>query len=210
MKSHMKFDLKEIKRIVAVFAAVILMGFLLSILIRLNFGTDPCTVMNIAVSDKLGISFGSWQVIFNILLLIIVILFDRSQIGWGTIANMFLIGYSVDFFTWVFDAILPNDAFDSLVIRIIVLIPTLLLFLLAAAVYMAVDLGSAPYDAVPFVLASKLKRIPFRFIRITWDATACLIGFLLGSRAIGVITIAIALAVGPIVSWMKVKIVKFF
>lgn len=209
MKTHMKFAIKDKKRIAAVITAVIIMGLMLSILIRLDFGTDPCSVMNFGISNMLGISFGNMLIIFNIILLTIVIIFDRSQIGWGTIANMILVGYSSDFFTWIFNATLPTDTFDRLLIRIIVLVPTLLLFLLAAAVYMAVDLGSAPYDAAVFILASKIKRIPFRFIRIAWDGTACLIGFLLGSTTIGIVTIAIALAVGPIISWMKVKIVRF-
>lgn len=205
MKTHMKFDLKDKKRIVAVIAAVILMGLSLSFLIRLDFGTDPCSSMNLGISSKLGISFGNWQVIFSAILFIIVIVFDRSQIGWGTLANMFLVGYCVDFFTWLFDNILPFDTFTSFGIRITVLVPSLILFIFSAAVYMAVDLGSAPYDAIVFILASKIKLIPFRVIRMIWDIMACLIGFLLGST-IGIVTIAIAFALGPVISWVKAKV----
>lgn len=209
MKSHMKFDLKDKKRILAVLAAVIIMGFSLSFLIRLNFGTDPCSSMNLGISRHLGISFGSWQVLFNAILFIVVILFDRSQIGWGTLANMLLVGYCADFFTWLFNAILPSDAFHSLTIRIVVLIPSLILFILSAAVYMAVDLGSAPYDATVFIIAARLKKIPFRAVRMTWDITACIIGYLLGST-IGVVTVVIAFALGPVISWVKERIHKFF
>jgi uncharacterized protein len=207
MNTQMKFDLKDKKRILAVLAAVIFMGLSLSFLIRLNFGTDPSSAMGLGISNKLGISFGTWQFIFNLVLFIIVILVDRSQIGWGTIINMLLVGYSTDFFTWVFDYILPQDTFTSLEIRIVVLIPSLSLFILAAAVYMTVDLGSVPYDATVFIVASKLKNIPFRFIRMCWDITACIIGFLLGST-IGIVTIVVAVALGPVISWVKVRINK--
>lgn len=201
----MKFDLKDKKRILIVLAAVIFMGFSLSFLIRLNFGTDPCSAMNLGLSRKLGISFGSWQVLFNALLFIFVILFDRSQIGWGTLANMLLVGYCADFFRWLFDFILPQNAFSTLGVRIVVLIPALLVFIVSAAVYMAVDLGSAPYDAVVFILASKLKKIPFRGVRMAWDITACIIGFLMGST-IGIVTVALAFLLGPVISWVKEKI----
>jgi uncharacterized membrane protein YczE len=207
-KAPMKFGLKDKKRMIAVIAAVVLMGLSLSFLIRVDFGTDPCSLMNLGIANKLGISFGNWLIIFNSFLFIIVIIYDRSQIGWGTIANMLLVGYCVDFFTWIFDRILPSDFFTSFGNRVIFLVPSLILLLFSAAVYMAVDLGSAPYDAVVFILASRLKRIPFRFIRMSWDITACIIGLLMGNT-IGIVTIVIALAVGPVISWVKVKINKY-
>lgn len=204
----MKFGLKDKKRIFAVLLAVITMGLTLSFLIRVDLGTDPCTTLNLGVANQLGISFGTWQVIFNALLFIIVILYDRSQIGWGTLANMLLIGYSADFFTWLFDKFIPADFFNNLAVRIIVLIPTLIIFIIAAAVYMAVELGAAPYDATVFIIASKVKKIPFRFVRMAWDIAAALIGFLLGST-IGVVTVVMAFALGPVISLAKEKVDKY-
>lgn len=204
-KANMKFDLKDKKRIVAVLTAVILMGLTLSFLIRINFGTDPCSSMNLGLSSHLGISFGSLQLMFNAILFIVVILQDRSQIGWGTLANMILVGYSADFFKWLFDFFIPSDAFTSLGIRIAVLIPALILFIFSAAVYMAVDLGLAPYDAASFILAEKMKPLSFRVVRISWDLLALTIGFLLGST-IGIVTLAIAFALGPVITWIKTKI----
>lgn len=204
----MKFGLKDKKRILYVLLAVIMMGFSLSFLIRINFGTDPCSAMNLGIARHLHLSFGNWQVLLNFILFIIVIIFDRSQIGWGTLANMILIGYTVDFFRWLFDLLLPDNAFSSLSVRILVLIPALFLFIVAAAVYMAVELGTAPYDAIVFIISNKFSKIPFRLIRITWDMAACLIGFLLGST-IGVVTLMMAFLLGPVIAWMKEKINHF-
>lgn len=204
----MKFGLKDKKRLIAVLLAVITMGLSLSFLIRVDLGTDPCSTLNLGVANQLGISFGTWQVIFNALLFVIVIIFDRSQIGWGTLANMIFIGYSVDFFTWLFNKFIPADLFNNFAVRIIVLIPTLIVFILSAAVYMAVELGAAPYDATVFIIASKVKKIPFRFIRMAWDFAAALIGFLLGST-IGVVTVVMAFALGPVISLVKAKIDRY-
>jgi len=209
MNTQMKFGLKDKKRIFAVFAAVILMGFSLSFLIRVNFGTDPCTYMNLGISDKFGISFGTWQLLLNAILFIFVILYDRSQIGWGTLANMILLGYTVDFFKWVFDFVIPSHTFSNLIVRFVVLVPSLILFILAAAVYMSVELGSVPYDATVFIIASKFKRIPFRVIRMTWDISVCIIGLLLGSP-IGIVTVIMAFSLGSVISWVKTKVNKFF
>lgn len=209
MNTTMNFGLKDKKRILVVFTAVILMGFSLSFLIRVNLGTDPCSYMNLAVAAKLGISFGTWQFLLNAILFIFVILFDRSHIGWGTLANMVCMGYAADFFGWLFNFILPADAFSNWVIRIAVLIPSLTLLIFSAAVYMSVALGSAPYDATVFIIASKLKRIPFRVIRMSWDITACIIGFAL-TGAIGLVTIIMAFTLGIVISWVKDRIYKFF
>lgn len=200
---------KDKRRVIAVFIAVILMGLSLSFLIRVNFGTDPASTMTLGIANKLGISFGTWLILFNALLLIVVIIFDRRQIGIGTFANMVLIGYSTDFFAWIFDMFIPEDLFTNFILRIVVLIPSLILFIFAAATYMSVELGSSPYDAVAFIIADKLKKIPFRIVRICYDVAAAAIGYLLGST-IGVVTVVVAFALGPVITYVKGKLDKYF
>ena len=70
------------RRLISVILAVIVMGFALSWLVLVNFGTDPCTSMNLAISGRLGMSLGNWQALLNCLLFIIVILWGREYIGW--------------------------------------------------------------------------------------------------------------------------------
>ena len=96
------------RRLISVILAVIVMGFALSWLGLGNFGTDPFTSMNLAISGRLGMSLGNWQALLNCLLFIIVILWGREYIGFGTLANMFLVGYSIDFFSWVWSKVLPD------------------------------------------------------------------------------------------------------
>ena len=110
-------------RLILVIAAVILMGFALSWLLLVDLGTDPCTLLNQTISTRLGISIGNWQALFNIVLLIFVIVFGGRNLGFGTLANMFLVGYSIDFFSWIWAKILPPDLFTSMGVRIAVLIP---------------------------------------------------------------------------------------
>ena len=132
-------------RLILVIAAVILMGFALSWLLLVDLGTDPCTLLNQTISTRLGISIGNWQALFNTVLLIFVIIFGGRNLGFGTLANMFLVGYSIDFFSWIWAKVLPADLFTSMGVRIAVLIPALVLFILAASFYMDVDMGTAPY-----------------------------------------------------------------
>lgn len=191
-------------RLIAVLLAVEVMGFTLSLLIAVAWGTDPCTLMNKSISSIIGISFGNWQAAFNIVLLIIVLIFGGRNIGFGTLMNMFFIGYTVDFFSWVWRQILPGDFFESTRIKIAVFVPALLVFVFAAAVYMDMDMGTAPYDAVPVMISEKLnqyKKISFKWIRMIFDFSAIGIGVLFGGK-LQIVTVLMALLLGPTIGFV--------
>lgn len=202
----MKFLGVDKKRLVLVVVSVIMMGFCLSFLNKCNFGTDPCTVFNLGAASKLGLSLGNWQALFNCILLVVVILFDRGQIGWGTLANMFLVGYSFDFFTWVNSFWIPESFYEPMLVRILIAVPFLALFVFAVATYISSDLGTSPYDAIPMIVSSKLPKIPFKFVRMCYDILFAVLGFLFGST-IGVVTVVMAFALGPVITWVKVNLV---
>ena len=186
--------------LILVIAAVILMGFALSWLLLVDLGTDPCTLLNQTISTRLGISIGNWQALFNIVLLIFVIIFGGRNLGFGTLANMFLVGYSIDFFSWIWAKVLPADLFTSMGVRIAVLIPALVLFILAASFYMDVDMGTAPYDAVSFIISTHLPNVSFRVIRIVYDFVVTAIAVLGGK--LGIVTVLMVITLGPVIEWL--------
>lgn len=188
-----------VTRMIIVILATILMGFCLSFLLLIDLGTDPCTMMNNAISSKIGLSIGNWQAIFNVVLLVVVVAFGEKNLGIGTLANMFLVGYSIDFFTWLWKRLIPQEVFGIWYIRIIILIVAMVIFVLSAAVYMDVHMGVAPYDAIPVIISSKLKKVPFKVIRIVFDLIVTLIGFVFGG-SIEIITILMVLFLGPVIS----------
>lgn len=198
----MKFNLDR-KKIAICFIAVFGMGFFLSFLMLCGLGTDPCSFMNKSVSTRLGMTFGNWQLIINSIMLIAVIFLRRDLLGFGTIFNMVLVGYYVDFFDWVWSKVIPASVFESTAGRWGVFIPALLCFIISAAVYINCDMGVAPYDALPKyltdIVASKFPKSPSMLIRICWDAAAIVIGTLAGGiPVIGIILMALFL--GPVIS----------
>ena len=115
--------------------------------------------------------------------------------------------YSYDFFSWLNGFWVPEDFFDSMFHRVLVAVPILVLFIVAVSVYVALQLGTSPYDAMPYVL-DKLNnhKIPAKVWRICWDLGMCIIGILLGSKA-GVVTFIMAFAFGPTISWIQVNVI---
>lgn len=195
------------RRVPALFAAVTLMGFGVAMFNLLGFGADPCTVMNMGLSRVLGIPFGTLQLLVNCVLILIVIRYDVGRIGLGTLANMVLVGYVAQFCMAVIDRI-PALSALTLTARLVIFVPTLLLFLVAASTYMCVDMGVAPYDAIPQIISARMHW-PFRLVRMAWDFVMMLGGYLLGS-VVGLVTIGITLFLGPLVAWMAGYVRRFF
>lgn len=195
------------RRIPALLIAVSLMGLGVALFDLIGFGTDSCTVMNLGLSRTLGIPFGTLQLIINLLMMVIVVKYDTSRIGLGTVANMVCIGYIAEFFMYVFDQI-PALAALTLTARIILFVPTLILFMFAASTYMCVDMGVSPYDAMPQIFA-KRTGWSFRVVRMGWDFFMMFGGWLLGST-VGPVTIGTTLFLGPLVAWMSGYVRRFF
>jgi len=196
------------RRLTALFVSIFFMGFCVAVFDLIALGTDPCTVFNLGMADTLGIPFGTYQLLFNILLVIIVLKTDITRIGAGTLANMAGVGYVAEFFMWLFDQ--PAALRDlSLAARLGIFVPTMLLFLVVVSIYMAVDMGVAPYDALPQIIAKRQKKLSFRVIRMIWDIAALSIGWLLGST-VGIVTVITGFCLGPMIAWVSRRVEPFF
>lgn len=197
---HHYFHQKNIKqRLIIMIIGVFFMGFFLSFLLNVDLGTDPYTFMNFTISGRIHWQFGTWQLVLNLLMFIIVIWKGRHLIGLGTIANMVLIGYVSDFFRWVWSLCIPDSYFTDAPSRYIIFAIALLFFVISAAFYMNSDVGISPYDAIPKMIDERIPKLPYFIIRIVWDYLAVLIGYLFGGKAgIGVLIMAVAL--GPVIS----------
>lgn len=189
------------RRVPIVILASIGVGFSLAWLIRVDMGLDPYTCFNQIMAQHIGITIGTWQTLFNCVLFVFVVLFGREYIGWGTVANMLLVGFSLDFFSWVLDRILPEDLFRSFAVRVSVLVPSLVLFVVVIALYVDMELGTSPYDAVPFLVAKLMPRVPFAVVRCAYDILFVVIAVALGNK-IGIVTVFMAFLVGPVISWL--------
>lgn len=191
-------------RLTAVLLSNMMMGFATAWVFRIGLGSDPCSTMNAGIASHLPISYGTWSLLLNTVLLLAVFKYERRLLGIGTICNMVLCGYAADFFGWCIDQALPAGALDSLALRALIAVPVLVIFILAAAVYMSMDLGVAPYDALPYLLSHR-TRLSFRQARTIVDVTALAIGIAAGA-AFGPVTVVMACSLGTAISWVSRQI----
>ena len=196
------------RRLAVLTVSLIVIGVCVAVFKTVGFGTDPCSTFTLGVSARTGISFGTCQLAFNLLMFLPVIRFDLSRIGIGTVANMVGIGYMADFTMWLMAPHIPPEGL-SMAARIALFTVSMVAFLIAAAFYMVVDLGVAPYDAIPQLISARTNRLSARAIRMLWDISILSLGFLLGST-VGLTTLITGFCLGPAIAFVSSRVRGWF
>jgi uncharacterized membrane protein YczE len=194
-------------RIICVIAGVTIISIGLTFMRYAAFGVDPVTCLNLGIAKKLGMSFGTWQLIMSIILLIGVFLSDRGKIGFGTLYNMVVIGYTSDIFLWFIGKAPLFEAF-FLQVRIVSFVLGFFVLYFGAAIYIEANMGISPYDAVAIIIAEKIrKQNLFRWIRIGTDAL-CVIGGILAQSNVGIGTLLTVLFAGPLIALYRKLLIE--
>jgi len=209
-----KFSFKQFivpnfwKRLAFMLPGVIVMGITVSLLIECGWGTDPATFMNNNISHTIKLSLGTTEVIVYGIMFIFVIIFGADRIGFGTLANMILIGYIVDLCRWIWSKNGLHDFIQTCNLgpKIAIFVVVLLIFVVAAAIYMNAQMGVAPYDALPSIISEAIPKVPYFIIRWIFDFTAVGIGILStvftedGIQGSLIGCVAMSFLIGPVVS----------
>ena len=199
------------KRIVISFFSIIIMGFGISLFSVSGFGVDPFTSMNMNVASTLNLSFGTYQMIVNgIILLYVILVAHRGLVGIGTVFNMIGCGYTCEFFQNIFQPFVQQN--NTLALRIPLLIIGLVTLCFACSLFFTANVGVGPYDAIGFMLSRGIK-LSHKWIRVITDVTVILIGLAISGglaavfsgdianiRNIGIGTIITAFCMGPLVN----------
>ena len=203
---------KKTKRLLMMLAGNLLIGVGVAFYRMSGFGANPYTCMNLGVSGFLGMSFGNWQLLMNIMLLAAVWFTVRNCIGLGTLVNMVFVGYTADFLCWLCLDRLGMPV--TLPVRILLLALGTLFASLGCAFYMTADMGISPYDSVALIITKYTReRISFRLARVLSDVTVVVVGvvFCLMSHGsiwaiVGLGTIVNACCNGPLIQFFRERI----
>jgi len=179
-------------------AGVTLCGLSVGLFNFSGFGMDPFQVFAHGLGGLVPVGYGTFYVALNLLMLVGVFFADRRKIGLGTLANLFLTGYLVQFSSWALASALPAP---SLALRVGCLVVGIAVMCFGSSLYFTGDLGVSTYDAVALVLAEK-KVGPFPVLRIATDVVCVVVGVLLGATA-GIGTVVTAFFMGPVIAFFN-------
>ncbi|UDM32252.1 YczE/YyaS/YitT family protein [Lentilactobacillus laojiaonis] len=175
-----------------------------TLLLKSVLGMDPFTALNIAVSGKLGFSLGTYQLFVNIAIFVFVLIFDFHLIGIGTILNMVLIGYEIEWFTAIYGNVFPDSS--SFFVKLILAVVGLLIFSFGASMYMTADVGVSPYDAIAPIISNRLN-FSYKVVRVVQDSIF-LVGAFFAAGPVGVVTLIVAFFTGPLIVFWTDRINK--
>jgi uncharacterized membrane protein YczE len=186
---------EKLRRIIMTVCGVLIAGFSVGMFNFSAFGMDPFQVFAHGIWMYIPIGYGTLYSIINLIMLIFIFIIDRRKIGLGTFINIFVLGYVVQFSSWLFEVWVPNPTFG---LKIIFLLLGIIIMCFGSSLYFIGDLGVSTYDAVALILSEK-KVARFQFCRIGSDLICTIIGFLLGAT-VGIGTVVTAFFMGPIIS----------
>jgi uncharacterized protein len=178
-----------------------LYGLGISLTINANLGLAPWGVFHQGLSNQLGISFGN-AIIITGASIVILDIFLKERVGWGTIGNVYFIGTFLDLIGKA--DILPTP--DNIIIKFLMVLLGMATISMATFLYLGSQLGSGPRDGLMVALTKKTNK-QVGLIRTAIETSALLFGFLMGGK-VGWGTLLMSLGLGYFVQ-TTFKIFKF-
>lgn len=202
-----------IKGLILFFIGMSIIQFGVALFLKTSIGSDPFTVFTeglATVLDKTALKdFSIVQMISgraevtpgvaNMMILIVlfigILIVDMKRIKIGTLICVVGVGPIIDLGVKAV-SYFPIDSANIFIKMLLVLLGC---FIIAVgfSIISASDIGVAPNDIVPFIIKDKLN-CQYRWVRIGFDATFLIIGFIFGGT-IGIGTIIAMLATGPFI-----------
>ena len=178
------------RRLLQLFAGLTLYGTSMALMIRADLGLDPWDVFHQGLVERSALSFGTIVILVGAAVLMLWIPL-RQKPGFGTLANIVVIGLAVDASL----AVLPE--ISSLPLRWALLIASIILSGVAGGAYIGAGLGPGPRDGL---MTGLVRRTGWslRRVRTGIELTVLAVGWLLGG-AVGIGTVLYAVAIGPLV-----------
>ena len=141
----------RVRRLVQLYAGLVLFGVSSSMLLLAGLGVDPWDVFHQGLSRRLGLGVGTWAIIVGAAVLLLWIPL-RQRPGFGTLSNVVVVGLVID----VMLAVVPPV--DGLGARIVVMLGGVVLNGIATGAYIGAGLGPGPRDGLMTGLAARGHR----------------------------------------------------
>lgn len=170
-----------------------------TLFLQTNLGSDPFNVFVQGLFRAIpwpawaGMTHGRVHLLVSLLIMVVLLVVDRSYVGIGTVLCMALGGPIIDVYTLWLSPFLNETL--PLAVRVPMLAVGCIILAFGMTIVIRSQAGTGPNDLVAVVLSDKSGK-PFGPVRIGVDLTFALVGFALGG-VVGIGTIICAFLVGP-------------
>ena len=193
-----------LRRVMMTVAGIVICGISVGMFSFSGMGMDPFQVFAHGLWAHTPLTFGTFYMLVNAALLIVMLITNRKKIGLGTLLNLFLLGYIADgslaFWHWL----LPRPTIATCIVFLAL---GVVVMCLSSALYFTADLGVSTYDSIALTISEKQSKVPFRWCRVGTDLLCVAVGIALGGSA-GVGTIVTAFFMGPLISLFRSRVAE--
>jgi uncharacterized membrane protein YczE len=177
------------RRLLQLYAGLVLYGLSMALQVRATLGLGPWDVFHEGVAENTGLSFGVVVIVVSVAVLLLWIPL-RQKPGIGTVSNVFVVGLAADAGL----ALIPEGG--PLSVRIAMLATAVVLNAVAGAAYLGARLGPGARDGLMTGLVRRTGGSVAR-IRTGIELSVMTIGFALGGT-VGIGTLLYAFSIGPL------------
>ena len=186
-----------IKRVILMLIGLTIAHLGVTLFLLADLGSDPFNVLIQGLFRFLPwpgfMTHGYVHMGVSFLIILVLLVVDRSYIRIGTLLCMFLGGPIIDVFTILLGGLI--NAQSAMALRLVALVAGCVILAFGMTIVIQSKAGTGPNDLVAVVISDK-TRWKFGVVRICVDVCFALAGFLLGGT-VGLGTIICAFLVGP-------------
>lgn len=198
-------------RVAALLAGLTIAHLGVSLFLLADLGSDPFNVLiqGLHRIQPWDITHGNVHVAVSLLIILALLVIDRSYVRIGTFLCMILGGPIIDLFTLALQGVV--NAQSALWIRLAAVVLGCGILAFGMTIVIKSEAGTGPNDLVAVVISDK-RRWKFGVVRIAVDVAFALTGFLLGGT-LGLGTVICVAVVGPVAQLfmpLSEKICRFF
>ena len=197
----MKNYRETIWRLIILFVGLTIAHLGVTMFLLADLGADPFNVLVQGLFKQLSaltgwvfLTHGRVHIAVCFVIILVLLIVDRSYIKLGTIVCMVFGGPIIDFFTLLLSPLF--EAVDSFAVLLILLALGCVILAYGMTIVIKSNAGTGPNDLVAVVISDKLKK-KFSIIRVIVDFSFVALGFLMGG-VFGIGTLVCAFLVGPV------------
>lgn len=192
--------LNVVKRLTLFFIGMTIVQFGVALYLRTNIGSDPFTIFTQGLAltlNNVGVNAttGTANRIILVILFAIIFLVQKKYIKIGTFICAIGIGPIIDMAVNVVSYFQIQNCSYAGKIALVVL--GCFVIAIGFSILSSTNVGMAPNDIIPFIIKDKIK-LEYRWIRMGFDATFLIAGYLLGGT-VGLGTVIAMLITGPFI-----------
>ncbi|MBA4492819.1 YitT family protein [Paenactinomyces guangxiensis] len=193
----------SLHRIIAYILGLIILSFGISLVIRANIGTGAWDALNVGLSQKVGLTVGSWVIIVGFILIAVNAFLLKERPDFPAMITILLIGFLID--GWLF---LLQWETNQWVWQFLLFSLGTLVIAVGLAVYFQAQFAMTSVDKLMYAI-SKRTGFSLRVSKTIGEVLALILAWLL-EGPIGIGTILITFLIGPLLQFFLPKIEPFF